>query len=173
MNEPLLISRQELIRNFGFSARLVEDLGPPDFIRANREQGFTYLYDLARVETFLEEHAERIERILAARPRRQASARAVWRQRREEMVQWSRSIPLVLEPLPPHALEHARRYFAPQSLTKQRALLYLRLHYTNYLECVRLAALRQRATEVRQILCERVNTLLIAALEAQGITLPK
>ncbi len=167
MNEPLLISRQELIRSFGFSATLVQELGRPDYVRANRGWGFTYFYDLARVERFAEEHAERLEHILLARPARQERARATSRRRSEEMVTWSRTVPLLLEPIPPHALEHARRYFAPEALTRERALLYLRLHYTNYLECLRYVARAYGAAEARLVLCERVEVMLNSVLKAQ------
>lgn len=172
MNERLFISRQELIRTFGFSAPLVEELGRPDFIRANRGWGCTYLYDLARAEVFAEEHAERIAGIVAARPHSQARARAVSDRRRAETVEWSWTISLCVEPIPPYALEHARRYFAPQPITRERALLYLRLHYTSYLECVRLAARRYSAAEARVILRDRIDALLNAALLIQGVILP-
>src|SRR5581483_11639127 len=107
MTEPHLISRQELIRTFGFSAKLVAELGPPDCIRANRGWGFTYFYDVERVEVFAEEHAERIQRILAGRPQSQERARAASRRRIAEIVEWSRTIPILVERIPLDALEQA------------------------------------------------------------------
>lgn len=158
--ERYLVSRQELIQTFGFSARLVQDLGRPDYVRANRNWGVTYLYDLERVEVFAQENVDRIERILAARPRRRESARKVSHRSCEETIQWSRTVPIVLAPIPPVALEYARRYFAPLPLTRQRALLYLRL-----------AARRHGADQARLVLQERVELMLAVASEAKGIAL--
>lgn len=172
MGEPFFISRQELIRAFGFSATLVEELGSPDFICANRRWGFTYFYELARVEVFAEENAERIQQILIARPRRQERAQAATRRRMDETVEWSRTIVLCLEPIPPHALEHARRYFAPQKLTRELALLYIRLHYTNYLQCLHQTARLFGAREARVVLCERIGAMLNSILEAEGLASP-
>lgn len=171
MSEPVLISRQQLIRTFGFSATLVESLGPPDYIRANPHWGNTHFYDLARVEVFAEEHAARIARIVATRRRRQESARHVISRRRAETLEWSRTVTIILEPISPSAFERARRYFAPQPLTRERALLYLQLHYTNYLECVSLAAGRCNANEARLVLRERVEEMLNEVVAAQSIAL--
>lgn len=172
MSQEVYVSRQDIIQLYGFSANLILELGQPDFVRANARWGWTYFYDLARVEQFAEEHAERIQRILAERSRRQMRARRSTRQRREETIAWSQNVPLHLEPIPPSTLAAARRYFAPASLTRERLLLYLRLTCTDYVEMLSLTAHRPGAAEARQILRERANQLIETALRAQGLALP-
>lgn len=172
MSQEVYVSRQEVIQLYGFSANLILELGRPDFVRANARWGWTYFYDLARVEQFAEEHAERIQRILTLRLRRQMCARRSVQQCREETMAWSRTVSLRLEPIPPSAFAAARRYFAPAALTRERLLLYLRLTCTDYVETLALAAHRLGAAEARQILRERANQLIEAALRAQGLALP-
>lgn len=172
MSQEVYISRQEIIQLYGFSSNLILELGRPDFVRANARWGWTYFYDLARVEQFAEEHAERIQHILTLRPRRQMRARRSVQQRHEETIAWSQTFPLQLEPIPPSALAAARRYFAPAALTRELILLYLRLTCTDYVESLQWAAHRLGAAEARQILRERANQLIEAALRAQGLALP-
>lgn len=164
MHQEVYVSRQEMIRTYGFSANLVSELGHPDFVRANAQWGYTYYYDLARVERFAEEHAAHIQRILTLRPRRQDGARHRVQRQRQETIEWSQSVPLHLASIPPSAFSAARRYFAPEALTRERLLLYLRLTCTDYLETLHLAARRLGATEARWILRERANQLLEATL---------
>lgn len=172
MAQEFYVSRQEVMQLYGFSANLVLELGRPDFVKANVQWGWTYFYDLERVERFAEEHAARIQRIIALRPHRQSSTRRTAQARRAETMAWSQTVPLQLDPIPPSAFAAARRYFAPAALTCERLLLYLRLTCTNYLELLPLAARRFGAAEARRILCERANQLIEAALRAQGFALP-
>ncbi len=172
MSQDVYVSRQEVIQLYGFSANLVLELGQPDFVKANARWGWTYYYDLARVERFAEEHAERIQRILTLRPRRQMRARHTIQQRRAETIAWSQTVPLHLDPIPPSAFAAARRYFAPIALTRERLLLYFRLTCTDYLETLQWAARRLGAAEARQILRERANELIETAMREQGFDLP-
>lgn len=172
MRQNIYVSRQEMIRIYGFSANLVLELGRPDFVKANAQWGYTYYYDLERIERFAEEHAKRIQRILTLRPRRQSSARHSVQQRRQETIEWSQTVPLRLEPIPVSAFAAARSYFAPEVLTRERLLLYLRLTCTDYLETLQLAARRLGAAEARGILRERANQLIEATLREQGLTFP-
>ncbi len=171
MRKDLYISRQAMIQTYGFSANLVSELGQPDFVKANAQWGYTYYYDLERVERFAEEHATRIQRILALRPRRQTSARRRVQRQRQETIEWSQTAALHLDPIPPSAFSAARRYFGPEALTRERLLLYLRLSCTNYLETLQLAARRLGAAEARWILRERANQFIEATLREQGINL--
>lgn len=172
MSQEVYVSRQEVIQLYGFSANLILELGRPDFVKANARWGWTHFYDLARVEQFAEEHAERIQRILTLRPRRQMRACRSVQQRRKETIAWSQTVPLQLEPIPPSAHAAARRYFAPAALTRELLLLYLRFTCTDYVETLSLAAHRLGTAEARQILRERANQLIETALREQGLALP-
>lgn len=172
MRQDFYVSRQEMIRIYGFSANLVLELGRPDYVKANAEWGWTHYYDLERVERFAEEHASRIQRILTLRPRRQASASRRVHWQHQETIEWSQTVPLHRHPISPSAVERARCYFAPEVLTRERLLLYLRLTCTDYLETLQLTARRLGAAEARWILRERSNQLIEATLREQGLTLP-
>lgn len=172
MRQDFYVSRQEMIRIYGFSANLVLELGRPDYLKANAEWGCTHYYDLERVERFAEQHASRIQRILTLRPRRQASARRRLQRQYQETIEWSQMVQLRHDPIPTSAFAAARRYFAPEALTRDCLLLYLRLTCTDYLETLQLAARRLGAAEARWILRERANQLIEATLREQGLTLP-
>lgn len=171
MRQDAYISRREMIQTYGFSANLVAELGRPDFVKANAQWGYTYYYDLERVERFAEEHATRIQRILTLRPRRQTSARRRVLRQRQETIEWSQTVLLRLDPIPPSAFSAARRYFAPEALTHDRLLLYLRLTCTDYLETLQSVARRLGAAEARWILRERANQFIEATLREQGVNL--
>lgn len=171
MRQDFYVSRQEMIRIYGFSANLVLELGRPDYLKANAEWGCTHYYDLERVERFAEEHASRIQRILTLRPRRQASARRRVQRQHRETIEWSQTVQLHLDPISPYAIERARCYFAPEVLTRERLLLYLRLTCTDYLETLQMAARRLGVAEARWILRERANQLIEATLREPGLTL--
>lgn len=173
MSEDLYVSRQEIIHTFGFSATLVKELGQPDFVKANPRWGYTYYYDLGRVERFAEEHARRIRRILTLRPRRRASVHDAVQRRRQETIRWSETVPIHLESIPPYCLAAARRYFAPEAVTHDRFLLYLRVTCTDYLQLVQQAARRFGAADARLTLRLRANHLIEAALRRQGIDIPR
>lgn len=171
MAQDLYVSRQEMIQTYGFSANLVSELGQPDFVKANAHWGYTHYYDLERVERFAEEHATRIQRILALRTQRQASARRRVEQQRRETIEWSKVVQLHLNPILPSTFSAARRYFDPAPLTRERLLLYLRLTCTDYLETLQLAARRLGAGEARCILRERANHLIETMLRAENVNL--
>lgn len=171
MAQDLYVSRQEMIQTYGFSANLVSELGQPDFVKANAQWGYTHYYDLERVERFAEEHATRIQRILALRPQRQASARRRVELQRRETIEWSKVVRLHLNPILPSTFSAARRYFDPAPLTRERLLLYLRLTCTDYLEMLQLAARRPGAAEARCILRERANQIIESKLREQGVEL--
>lgn len=61
--------------------------------------------------------------------------------------------------------------FAPEALTRERLLLYLRLTCTDYLETLQLAARRIGAAEARCILRERANQQIETMLRAQNVSL--
>ena len=136
---------------FGFSAKWITALGPPDQEKPNpryRTAAPMKLYAVNRVLAFIADHQaaydvwiqERAKRSGAARrgaEQRLERAEELRRQRAAEAERWATNVPTEILRLPRYAESKACQHFGTDSVNDRGVIAYLRHRYTNYDDLLR------------------------------------
>jgi hypothetical protein len=172
-DERQYVYKSTVMREYGLTPSMVEELGPPDDYCENphyRSGPEASLYRVERVEQWVEANKERVEK--AAHELRKL-------EQERKLAEWVGTVEItVTKPLPENLLHEARKHFQfgkEPDILKQGALrAYVREHLTNYgdllwaghvtISQLRASDQRTLSRTVRQALKTRVDVLATEAI---------
>ncbi len=137
------VYKSTLSKVYGLTPSMIEELGPPDTVIENpyypsvREAN---LYLIARVEDWISENKERVEKARVSRAKRSASAKKyhekVRADKRSLAYAWLDALEIRMEPLPDDLIEQASLHFTVGTNrdveTSKAVRAFVRHHLTNY-----------------------------------------
>jgi vacuolar-type H+-ATPase subunit H len=175
-----MVYKTTIKKMYGLTESMIDELGPPDKIVPNphytsRE---AYLYLIERVETWLENNRERVEK---ARKRRERLSKALTeraRKRAEDLVEWSRNAAIELDAvnrdtIQEEAQTHYTLFFALERgkeafpVGVNGVVSYVRHNYTNYEDLLYKIKGKPGCWAAYEIIKDRVNKKITENLALQ------
>jgi len=102
-NRRKYMYRTTLRELYGLTDTMLRELGEPDLEVPNphyRSGPPASLYLIARVELWIEQNADRVQKARERRQKRSARMTAVAQERSAKLLAWARAVPIVVAPLP-------------------------------------------------------------------------
>lgn len=158
---------------YGLTDKLIRDLGEPDRTVPNphyRSGPPASLYKVERVERWIDEHSEEVDRAREQHIARSSRALAAAAVKRAETRAWAKQVPLEwLGDIPPRIAEEARMYYLMRydslaELSTSALIAYVRHNLTNYEELLAELAGRIGCAEGYLIIRKRVDALVEGGL---------
>ena len=168
MDSRQYVTKSTLKKDYGFSDAWVGRIGDPDKTVPNphyKSGPPMQLWTRDRVLQFIDEHPEEYERRLEERDRRQKISTEAMAAKRRETVEWSKTVPVVLEAFPKNLQNAAMEYFnfPDRAVNDAGIRAMLRHAYSNYHDLLLQLFKRVGRGDAYQILKDRVN----AAIDAE------
>lgn len=143
MSEKEFVYKSTLSRVYGLTPSMIEELEPPDLLVDNphyKNAAPGCLFRIERVESWIEQHEDRVAKARASREKRAAAKRQVQERRRNDersrAMKWLESVPLSVESLPLALLDKADKHYkfaADFDFATDKGLrAYVRHHQSNY-----------------------------------------
>lgn len=175
-SEKLYVYKTTLSKVYGLTPRMIEELEPPDDYCVNphyKSGPPANLFLIERVEAWIDEHEDEVEKARASRAKRSAAGKAVHDSKRAKRFQvaeeWARTVAIsISSPLPGTLLADAHKYFAVRGdedcLTEKGLHAYVRHRKTNYESLLREMYRNEFSSELYAPLRKRVDAVVMAAL---------
>ena len=163
--------------SYGLSDRWMARLGEPDKTAYNYNHAGgrdKKLYLVARVEAFLEAHADEYAAAQQERAKRSAAARGASERAAAAQVEWARTVPITHEPWPSDLDAACREHLAgigmPGAAPNERHILNMLRHvYTDYHGLLRQNAGRVGCWQAYSVVKERVNAEITERLAGAAL----
>lgn len=137
------VYKSTLTRKYGLPQSLINELGEPDKYVSNphyRSGPEATLYLVERVEKWIEENQDRVDKVRATREKRSKAARLAHNKKREmkrkRALKWIRRAPLKIVDLPDDLMAKAAKHFGlrkQSDMPSEKGLLaYIRHHLSDY-----------------------------------------
>lgn len=185
--EKLYVYKSTLAAEYGLTPKMIDELGGPDDWCENphyKSGPPANLYLISRVEAWISDNQEHVDRARAARARRSAATKAVHDRKRaerdriyaeqlEKAREWMRGVAVtVQQPLPDTLVEDAHRRFAsqgqPDGPTERQIIAHVRHQLTNFEDLrheLRVHEFRhEHRHELHALLRERVDAVITNAV---------
>lgn len=174
--EKLFVYKTTLRTVYGLTPRMIEELEPPDELCDNphyRSGPPASLYLIERVEAWIDEHKEEVEKARASRVKRSAAAKAVHDKKLAERLkaaeEWVAGLEITVHsPFSKTLLEDASRCFALRGdencLNEKGLHAYCRHRLTNYESLLRQLYENEFSGYLYPHLRKRIDDVVMAAL---------
>lgn len=171
------VYKTTLTRTYGFTPKLIAELGAPDLTVTNKHYRHgppAQLFAIVRVEAFAEKHKEELARLAAGRQKRQAASKKAVDTKRKATVEWARKV-IIKVVIPGDVEQRARSHYAAQDwgwsnegaggyVNFNGVLAYCRHNCTNYEELLLTLFGKPGSDDGYQILKDRMNSAVDKAL---------
>lgn len=163
------VYKTTLSKVYGLTPSMIGELGKPDKLCVNRyyrSGPSASLYLLERVEAWIEDHKERVEKARSSHAARSNAMKAVHDQKRAEQrrreQRWVKSVPIKLTtPLPATLFDDVRKHYTIPNhvdLLKTKAIFaYVRHWQSNYETILKELRKRDFSSELYTILRQRID----------------
>ena len=177
--KKLNIYKSTLSEVYGLTPSMIQELGEPDRYCDNPNYKCgppASLYLVERVEAWIEQNRERVEKARLTRTKRSEAMRALHARKRaerwEKAKEWVASVAITVEtPFPETFLDHARRF---NKFTAAKGLRsYVRHQLTNYETLLRQVNDEEFSGDLYPLLRERVDAAVANALDSWEATLDR
>lgn len=170
------VYKSTLIREYGLTPSMIEELGPPDEFVDNphyRNGPLASLYSVERVENWIAYNTERLEKAQADRAKRSAAAKERADAKRAEKLQqgmdWVMNVPITVAAVPETVIDDAKRRFrfrkgVDDPLAQKALHAYVRHELSNYDMLRQEIRERPFPEQLHGALRERVDTVVKDAL---------
>jgi hypothetical protein len=175
--EPEYVYTSTVRKKYGLTPGMIDELGPPDRIVENPHysRGDAYLYRVERVEAWVAQNPDRLEKARAQRVNRSAAAKKAHERRQQDKLRQQdeeqrRRERLVTEaavtvrPFPDTLLDDARATFRVDAqtgtLTRRQLVAHVRQNLTNYLDLLRGLRDDRAYYALSDMLQRRVNSTI-------------
>jgi hypothetical protein len=174
--EKLYVYKATLGRVYGLTPRMIEELEPPDELCDNPHYPSgppANLYLIERVEAWIDEHKEEVEKAKSSRGKRSAAAKAVHDKKLAERLKaaegWVAGLEITVQlPFPKTLLEDAHRCFALRGdencLNEKGLHAYCRHRLTNYESLLQQLYENEFSGSLYPLLRKRVDAVVLAVL---------
>ncbi len=171
------VYKSTLRDTYGLTPSMIEELEPPDKLVPNPYYTTGYpasLFLIERVEVWVDENQDRLQKARISRARRSQAAKKVHEKNqtveRSRAIEWIDKTEIELEPLPDDLIETAKRHYILREtvdlMTEKGVKAYVRHHCSNYNKL--LQEIYQYdgwlSEELYQRLRKRIDTLVDQAI---------
>lgn len=178
-SEKKLVYKTTLKKTFGLTDSMIRELGEPDKVVKNPHYSSgppAHLYSVERVERWVEENPERVEK---ARKRREKLSKALTqaaKKKRRDLVSWCKNVEIKCDAIPPDIHEEAKRHYEEFFMVERGKIAhtpgingvvsYVRHNYTNYHELLAKIEGKPGASEAYWVIRDRVDDAAMDAIRS-------